>query len=68
MWIDKAATWQMAHQIGGDTLVAEMTENTHTCYAGNRSTRNDWGYGCAACPACNLRSNGWTEWQKSLSN
>jgi 7-cyano-7-deazaguanine synthase len=68
MWVDKAVTWQMAHQIGGDALVAEMTENTHTCYAGDRSTRHDWGYGCATCPACKLRSNGWNEWQKSINS
>jgi len=68
MWIDKAATWQMAEQLGGAALVAEMTENTHTCYAGDRNTRHDWGYGCGSCPACKLRSKGWFEWQKSLSN
>lgn len=68
MDIDKAATWAMAFQIGGEPLVQEMTENTHTCYVGDRNTRHDWGYGCGSCPACTLRSNGWHAWQKSLRN
>ncbi|MFT5507882.1 MAG: 7-cyano-7-deazaguanine synthase [Hyphomicrobiaceae bacterium] len=68
MWIDKADTWAMAMQLGGDELIAEMTENTHTCYAGDRNTRHEWGYGCAACPACELRQNGWIKWQRSLNN
>lgn len=58
MWIDKAATWHMANSLGGDTLVELMTEHTHTCYQGNRSTRHVWGYGCGVCPACELRKNG----------
>ncbi|MBU2533984.1 MAG: 7-cyano-7-deazaguanine synthase QueC [Alphaproteobacteria bacterium] len=65
MWIDKAGTWAMAHAIGGDALVDEIIENTHTCYAGDRNTRHDWGYGCGSCPACKLRSNGWQQWQKT---
>ena len=68
MYIDKAATWQMADDMGGPALVAEMIENTHTCYAGDRNTRHDWGYGCDNCPACNLRRNGWVKWQKTLNN
>jgi 7-cyano-7-deazaguanine synthase len=68
MYIDKAATWAMADEIGGDALVADMIENTHTCYAGDRITRHDWGYGCGTCPACDLRSNGWDKWQTSNSN
>ena len=68
MYVDKAATWAMAQDLGGDALVAEMTENTHTCYAGDRNTRHVWGYGCAACPACDLRRNGWDQWQNTLTN
>jgi 7-cyano-7-deazaguanine synthase len=31
----------------------------HTCYEGNHETRHDWGYGCGACPACELRRVGY---------
>lgn len=68
MYLDKAATWALADEQGGDKLVAEMTEHTHTCYAGDRSLRHDWGYGCAACPACELRRKGWEQWQQSLNS
>jgi 7-cyano-7-deazaguanine synthase len=58
MWIDKAQTWQLAHTLGGDALVALITEETHTCYLGDRSTCHAWGYGCGTCPACELRARG----------
>ena len=59
MWIDKAATWRMAQQLGGDALVALIRDDTHTCYLGDHDTRHAWGLGCGACPACELRRNGW---------
>jgi 7-cyano-7-deazaguanine synthase len=59
MWLDKAATWRMAHGLGGDTLVDLILEGTHTCYLGDRTHRHDWGYGCGTCPACELRRRGW---------
>ena len=66
MWIDKAATWRMAFELGeksgvcggGQALVDLIVEHTHTCYLGDRSHRQDWGYGCGACPACDLRAKG----------
>ena len=58
MWIDKAATWSMANELGGQTLIELMTEHTHTCYTGDRTIRHDWGYGCGECPACDLRQKG----------
>jgi 7-cyano-7-deazaguanine synthase len=58
MWIDKAATWQLAHDLGGAALVDLVREHTHTCYLGDRSRRHDWGYGCGSCPACELRARG----------
>ena len=58
MWIDKAETWQLAHQLGGQALVDLIVEHTHTCYLGDRSHRQDWGYGCGTCPACDLRAKG----------
>jgi 7-cyano-7-deazaguanine synthase len=59
MWLDKAATWQMAADLGGPALVAMIEEHTHTCYLGDRSQRHAWGYGCGDCPACVLRRNGY---------
>ena len=58
MWIDKADTWQLAHDLGGDRLVSLITEHTHTCYQGDRTHRHAWGYGCGTCPACELRARG----------
>ena len=58
MWMDKAQTWQLAHTLGGNALVSIITEETHTCYLGDRKTRHAWGYGCGTCPACELRARG----------
>jgi len=59
MWIDKAATWQLARSLGGQPLVDLIVEHTHTCYLGDRQHRHAWGYGCGECPACVLRKKGW---------
>ena len=58
MWIDKAATWRLAHTLGGAPLVELIVEHSHTCYLGERSQRHAWGYGCGQCPACQLRAQG----------
>ncbi len=63
MWRDKAQTWALAHRLGGDALVELLLEHTHTCYRGDRTHRHDWGYGCGACPACELRASGWERWR-----
>jgi 7-cyano-7-deazaguanine synthase len=62
MWRDKAATWQLAHDLGGAGLVDLIREHSHTCYLGERGARHDWGYGCGECPACALRAKGWREY------
>jgi 7-cyano-7-deazaguanine synthase len=59
MWIDKAATWRLAHDLGGDALVDLVVEHTHTCYEGDRAHVHPWGRGCGTCPACALRAAGW---------
>ncbi|HWA01071.1 MAG TPA: 7-cyano-7-deazaguanine synthase QueC [Caulobacterales bacterium] len=59
MFIDKGATWALARELGGAALVELIVEHTHTCYAGDRSQRHAWGYGCGRCPACELRARGW---------
>ena len=63
MWVDKAATFALAHAIGGDGFVELLVEDTHTCYLGDRSQRHDWGYGCGRCPACRLRADGFAKWK-----
>lgn len=59
MWIDKADTWRLAQQLGGTALVDLIVEHTHTCYLGDRTHRQAWGFGCGSCPACELRARGW---------
>ncbi len=59
MWRDKAATWELARELGGDGLVALIRDETHSCYEGDRVHRHDWGFGCGECPACALRRSGW---------
>jgi len=62
MWLDKAATWSLAERLGGQRLVELIIEQTHSCYLGDRTIRHDWGYGCGACPACDLRSRGFARY------
>lgn len=59
MWIDKAGTWGLAQDLGGDPLVDLIIEHSHTCYLGERTIRHEWGFGCGTCPACELRIKGW---------
>jgi 7-cyano-7-deazaguanine synthase len=63
MWIDKAETWRMAERLGGVALVDLIVEHTHTCYLGDRTHRQPWGYGCGNCPACELRARGWERYK-----
>jgi 7-cyano-7-deazaguanine synthase len=65
MWRTKAETWELAEELGGDVLVDLIVEETHSCYKGERGLRHDWGYGCGACPACELRAKGFAEWQEA---
>ena len=64
MWIEKAATFALAEEIGGQALLELIVEHTHSCYLGDRSHRHDWGYGCGECPACELRSLGFAKFMK----
>lgn len=61
MWIDKAATWQLAEELGGKALVATIVRETVTCYAGDPEP-HDWGKGCGRCPACELRAKGYARY------
>jgi 7-cyano-7-deazaguanine synthase len=62
MWVDKAATFALAHELGGDALIEVLIEDTHSCYLGDRKTRHAWGFGCGECPACKLRAGGFSRW------
>lgn len=68
MWIDKAATFALAREIGGDRLIETVVELTHSCYLGDRSRRHDWGHGCGECPACRLRAAGYTKWLRECKS
>jgi 7-cyano-7-deazaguanine synthase len=65
MKLSKADTWALAKHLGGEDLVELIRTESHTCYLGRRDTLHDWGYGCGACPACELRANGWHDWVRS---
>ena len=62
MWIDKAQTFALAHDLGGDALIEVLIEETHSSYLGDRKTRHAWGFGCGECPACKLRAGGFARW------
>ena len=63
MWVDKAGTWRMAAVLGGDDLVELIRVESHSCYQGDRSVLRDYGYGCGACPACDLRARGFAAYR-----
>ena len=65
MWLDKAATWQLADQLGGMALIDLIRAETHTCYLGERRQLHEWGYGCGHCPACELRAKGYANYRAS---
>lgn len=59
MWIDKAQTWSLAERLGGAPLVDLIRLRTLTCYNGDVEHNHEWGRGCGACPACELRARGY---------
>ena len=67
MYASKAQIWAMADALGGGPFVELVREATHTCYLGERATLHSWGRGCGACPACELRANGWATWREGVS-
>ncbi len=58
MFIDKAETWGLAERLGGAPVVELIRRESHSCYLGDRTREHDWGFGCGACPACELRAAG----------
>jgi len=68
MWIDKAQTWRLAEQLGGEALVDLIQRETHTCYLGERGELHDWGHGCGHCPACQLRADGFARYRAARAD
>ncbi|QOF75044.1 7-cyano-7-deazaguanine synthase QueC (plasmid) [Aminobacter sp. SR38] len=64
MWIDKAETWALAEDLGGQEFVDLIRVETHTCYTGDRAHQHAWGRGCGTCPACELRRDGWLKFNR----
>ncbi|MEM1106265.1 MAG: 7-cyano-7-deazaguanine synthase QueC [Pseudomonadota bacterium] len=62
MELNKAETWALGESLGGPALTKIIIEESHTCYKGNREDHHPWGFGCAACPACDLRAQGFSRW------
>jgi len=57
MFINKAQTFKLAKDNDCLDLVLEYS---HTCYNGS-TKKNEWGFGCDKCPACDLRKKGYNE-------
>ena len=68
MWLDKAQTWEMTEHLGGENLIDLIRVKSHTCYLGQRDQLHEWGHGCANCPACDLRRQGFLKWQSRKGN
>lgn len=66
MWLNKAQTWHMIDMIAGKPAVDLCIDHTHSCYKGVRDKKYHWGYGCDDCPACNLRKNGYNQYQEAF--
>ena len=64
MWIDKAETFALAEELGGEAFLDLVVEDSHSCYLGDRSRRHAWGYGCGTCPACQLRAQGFAKFMR----
>ncbi|MBF0109321.1 MAG: 7-cyano-7-deazaguanine synthase QueC [Magnetococcales bacterium] len=62
MWRTKQQTWALAESLGGMELVDLIRIHTHTCYLGDRGQWHSWGHGCATCPACRIRSEGYSRY------
>jgi 7-cyano-7-deazaguanine synthase len=67
MYVDKAGTWAMAEDLGGNAFVDLIAAETHSCYQGDRTQRFAWGAGCGVCPACELRAKGWERWRATTT-
>ena len=58
MYMTKAETWKLAADLG---ILEIVCEHSHTDYNGDRTHRNEWGYGKLDNPASQLRARGYQE-------
>jgi 7-cyano-7-deazaguanine synthase len=63
MYKNKGEIWAFAEKLN---CINEIVEYSHTCYNGIRQNKYDWGYGCDNCPACELRKNGYYEYENNI--
>lgn len=63
MHLTKGETFKMSEEEG---VLDMVIDESHTCYNGNHNTKHSWGYGCAECPACILRAQGWEDYKAHL--
>lgn len=61
--LTKAQTFELSKK---EDVLEIVLNDSHTCYNGDHNTKNEWGYGCGACPACVLRAKGWNEYKEHL--
>lgn len=61
--LDKARTFALAAGIDG--ALEAVLDRSHTCYEGDHTTWNVWGWGCGECPACKTRAKGWVDFRKA---
>src|SRR5260370_35354519 len=54
MWLEKAATWRLAHQLGGADLGGPNRGPSHTVFLGEPGERHEWRFGWREMPACAL--------------
>jgi len=59
MYLTKAETFALAQKVD---FLETVLNDSHTCYNGDHTTLNGWGYGCGECAACKLRKAGWEEY------
>src|SRR5256714_1167289 len=59
MWLDKAATWKLAHDLGGAGVGDLIREHSHTSFLGARGAQRDWGFWGGGSSACAAGGQGW---------
>ena len=58
MWLDKAETWSLAQELGGEALVEIILEHTHTCYESDARAARSLGPWLRRVPRLRLAQTG----------
>ena len=61
MFLNKAETFKLAYDLG---CLDKIINKSNTCYNGDRTLLNEWGWGCDNCPACQLRKEGFEKYKE----